>query len=262
VNLLGGRGGGRPSICSSIIDSTAIEVIVEDAIIPDAPTGSNDLERRAAVHRALGDVHRLAVVEALRLGDRAPSELAELTGLGTNLVAFHLEVLEAAGLIMRAASEGDRRRRYVRLQRDVLRLSGPVATIRADDVLFVCTANSARSQLAAALWERSTGRPAWSAGQQPADRVHPDVIAVAAARGLDLRGRRPRGYDQLETVPDLVVSVCDRAREAGLPFDVPSVHWSVPDPLGAGAGVDAVAQTYDELDTRIAWLAASRAAAA
>lgn len=218
------------------------------------------LERRAAVHRALGDTHRLAIVDALHLSDRAPSELARITGLGTNLVAFHLDVLEEAGLIERTTSEGDGRRRYVRLHHDVLRVAGPVGTIRADDVLFVCTANSARSQLAAALWERSTGRPARSAGQRPAPQVHPSAVAVSASHGLDLTGRRPQGYDSLDHTPDLIVSVCDRALEAGLPFDVPRLHWSIPDPVGGGPR--AVARAYDELEARITWLAARREVAA
>jgi ArsR family transcriptional regulator, arsenate/arsenite/antimonite-responsive transcriptional repressor / arsenate reductase (thioredoxin) len=255
---------------SSSIDSTIIDLSEKGAghhgrelvIIPGASgIGSHPagLERRASVHHALGDSHRLAIVDALHLSDLAPSELAALTGLGTNLVAFHLDVLEDVGLITRVISEGDRRRRYVSLHRDVLRAASPAVTIRADDVLFVCTANSARSQLAAALWERSTGLPARSAGRQPAGRVHPTAVGVAAAHGLDLTDRRPQGYDQLDSVPELVVSVCDRAREAGLPFQVPTLHWSVPDPVDAGP--DAVEDAYDELETRVAWLAASRAVA-
>jgi len=218
------------------------------------------LGRRAAVHRALGDEHRLAIVDALHLSDRSPSELTLVTGLGTNLVAFHLDVLEDAGLIERLSSEGDRRRRYVRLHHDVLRVAGPAGTIEAEDVLFVCTANSARSQLAAALWERCTALPARSAGRDPAARIHPEVVALAARRGLDLGDRRPQGYDTLGHAPDLVVSVCDRALEAGLPFEVPRLHWSVPDPVDGGPA--AVARAFEELEARVTWLAASRVGAA
>lgn len=228
------------------------------------PAGSADaaagLAARAAVHRALGDERRLAIVDALHLSDRAPSELARSTGLGSNLLAFHLDVLEDAGIVTRTISEGDRRRRYVRLHPDVLRAAGPEGTIRADDVLFVCSANSARSQLAAALWERASGRPARSAGHRPAQRVHPGAVEVAARHGLDLADRRPTGYDALDGIPDLVVSVCDRAREAGLPFEVPTLHWSVPDPVDGG--LEELARAYDELARRVAWLAASREVAA
>lgn len=222
----------------------------------DPPDPNELLERRAAVHRALGDRHRLAIVDALRLSDRAPSELAHLTGLGTNLVAFHLDVLEDAGVIERRISEGDRRRRYVRMHHDVLGVAGPVRPVQADDVLFVCTANSARSQLAAALWRRATDRPARSAGRHPAAQVHPCVVAIAEAHGLDLGDRRPQGYAALDHAPDLIVSVCDRALEAGLPFDVPRLHWSIPDPVDGGPG--AVTRAYDELQARVTWLAAGR----
>jgi ArsR family transcriptional regulator, arsenate/arsenite/antimonite-responsive transcriptional repressor / arsenate reductase (thioredoxin) len=218
------------------------------------------LERRAAVHRALGEPHRLTIVDALRLSDRSPSELCVRTGLGTNLVAFHLGVLEEAEVVERSPSEGDARRRYVRLHRDVLMALTPQPTLVANDVVFVCTANSARSQLAAALWRRRTGLGARSAGSEPARRVHPLAIATAAEHGLDLSTTVPRGYDDLATPPDLVVSVCDRAREGGLPFDVPALHWSVPDPVvGDRTAFDAA---FRELTGRIDVLAASRRDAA
>jgi ArsR family transcriptional regulator, arsenate/arsenite/antimonite-responsive transcriptional repressor / arsenate reductase (thioredoxin) len=218
------------------------------------------LERRAAVHRALGDPHRLTIVDALRVSDRSPSELAARTGLGTNLVAFHLGVLEEAEVVERGPSEGDARRRYVRLHRDVLTALTPQPTLVADDVVFVCTANSARSQLAAALWRRRTGLAARSAGSEPAQRVHPLAIAIAAEHGLDLTTMVPQGYDDLGTPPDLVVSVCDRAREGGLPFDVPALHWSVPDPVVGDR--TAFAAAFRELTGRIDVLAASRRDAA
>jgi ArsR family transcriptional regulator, arsenate/arsenite/antimonite-responsive transcriptional repressor / arsenate reductase (thioredoxin) len=218
------------------------------------------LDRRAAVHRALGDPHRLLIVDRLRLSDRSPSELASLTGLGSNLVAFHLGVLEEADVIERGPSEGDARRRYVHLHRDVLTALTPRPSLVADDVVFVCTANSARSQLAAALWERRTGMRARSAGRAPATAVHPLAVATAAEHGLDLAGAVPRGYEDLGPPPDLIVSVCDRAREGGLPFEVPALHWSVSDPVaGDRTAFDAA---LVELAARIDVLAASRQPAA
>jgi ArsR family transcriptional regulator, arsenate/arsenite/antimonite-responsive transcriptional repressor / arsenate reductase (thioredoxin) len=218
------------------------------------------LERRAAVHRALGDPHRLLIVDALRLSDRSPSELAARTGLGSNLVAFHLGVLEAAEIIERGPSEGDARRRYVHLHRDVITALTPHPSLRADDVVFVCTANSARSQLAAALWERRTGLRARSAGSTPAAAVHPLAVATASAHGLDLSTAVPRGYDDLGAPPDLLVSVCDRAREGRLPFDVPALHWSVPDPVSGDRR--AFEEAFGELAARIDVLASSRRPAA
>jgi ArsR family transcriptional regulator, arsenate/arsenite/antimonite-responsive transcriptional repressor / arsenate reductase (thioredoxin) len=224
--------------------------------LPDDPV----LTARAAAHHALADVHRLRLVDALQLSDRTPSQLAAKLGLGSNLLAFHLDVLESAGLIERARSEGDGRRRYVRLRPEAVALTAPSretrsARVRVDDVLFVCTANSARSQLAAALWERATGRPARSAGAAPAAAIHPLARDVAKAHGLELGGA-PQGYDAVTDVPDLVVSVCDRANEAGLPFDVPRLHWSIPDPVGRDRS--AVEAAYRELALRVDWLAAGR----
>jgi ArsR family transcriptional regulator, arsenate/arsenite/antimonite-responsive transcriptional repressor / arsenate reductase (thioredoxin) len=212
-----------------------------------------NVEQRAAMHHALGDTHRLAMVDALALSDRSPSDLATLTGLPTNLVAFHLDVLEDAGVITRHASEGDRRRRYVRLAPSAVRLAAASASARADHVLFVCTANSARSQLAAALWERATGRAAASAGTLPAARVHPLAIEVAVTHGLDLAGAAPQGYDEVGEEPDLIVSVCDRANETVVPFAAPRLHWSVPDPVTGGRADFEAA--FIELRDRIAHLA-------
>ena len=192
---------------------------------------------RAAVYRALGDPRRLRIVDALQLSDRSTGDLAALTGLATNLLAFHLDVLERAGVITRTVSEGDARRRYVSLAPAVLPLLGdpPALEPRPDDrVLFVCTANSARSQLAAGLWQARTGRPARSAGTQPARRVHPQAVAVAQRHGLDLTNATPVGYPELDIVPELLVSVCDRAHEGTHHLDVPRLHWSIPDPVPHG----------------------------
>lgn len=207
------------------------------------------------MHRALGDPHRLAVVDALQLGDRTPGELAELTGLSSNLLAFHLEVLEEVGLVARGRSEGDGRRRYVRLVATVPDVPASVAPGAARHVLFVCTRNASRSQLAAALWTARTGRPASSAGREPADRVDPTTVAVARAAGLDLAAAAPHGFDALDTTPDLVVTVCDRAGEADdLPFaDVPRLHWSVPDPVGRDRA--AVEAAHRDLASRVERLA-------
>src|SRR5690625_7798956 len=118
------------------------------------------LARRAELHRALGDERRLAIVDALRLSDRTPSELAVVTELPSNLLAFHLHTLEQAGVIDRSTSHGDARRRYVRLAAESPVELGAGPSVTAQRVLFVCTGNSARSQLAAGLRseERRVGK--------------------------------------------------------------------------------------------------------
>lgn len=214
----------------------------------------DDLEARAARHRALGEPHRLAVVDALRHRDLTPGALANVTGLPSNLLAFHLAALEDAGMVVRGRSEGDARRRYVRLTAAARRHPSPVRPPTGERVLFVCTHNASRSQLGAALWAARTGGDAWSAGRRPADEVDPTTVRVARARGLDLAGAQPRSYAQLQAAdgpaPDLVISVCDRAGEAEPPFgDVTRLHWSIPDPLGRGRA--AVEAAHDELASRI-----------
>jgi protein-tyrosine-phosphatase/DNA-binding HxlR family transcriptional regulator len=194
---------------------------------------NTDLVRRASVHAVLADVARLRIVDALLLGDASPSELAALTGQPSNLVAHHLGVLERHGLIARNRSEGDRRRSYVRLiDAGLDDLSLPTAHV-GDRVLFVCTANSARSQLAAALWRRFNRVPAVSAGTHPADRVDPRAIATATRHRLRLPRVRPRHIDDVRQDGDLVVSVCDQAHEQ-LERERRTrvqIHWSIPDPV-------------------------------
>ena len=214
---------------------------------------------RAAVHAALADPARLLITDALGGGDASPSELAALLGMPSNLLAHHLGVLEQAGLVSRRRSEGDRRRTYLRLVPGALDplAQPPAGTARR--VLFVCTANSARSHLAAALWRRASGIPAASAGTRPAAAIEPGAIAAAERHHLPLRRLRPRHLDQVRQDGDLVVTVCDLAREelGGLA----SVHWSVPDPVPTGdpGSFDA---TLADLGQRVGRLAPRLRAAA
>ncbi|MFO7548223.1 MAG: helix-turn-helix domain-containing protein [Acidimicrobiia bacterium] len=210
---------------------------------------SLDLLARAAVHGALGDPVRLAMVDDLAFSDRSPAELAERYAVTSNLLAHHLGVLERAGLIERYASSGDRRRRYVRLVHETLEGVGVgvgvgqgLATCR---MVFVCTHNSARSQLAAALWRQEAGGEAESAGTHPAERVHPGAVAAGARAGLDLSRARPRSLDELDLTGAQVVTVCDRAHEE-LDRGPDWWHWSTPDPAAAPSS-----EAFDEALDRI-----------
>ncbi|MGV8967553.1 MAG: helix-turn-helix domain-containing protein [Cellulomonas sp.] len=212
---------------------------------------SDELARRAAVHAALGEPARLAMVDALSLSDAAPSELQALVGLPSNLVAHHLKVLEHAGLVTRLRSEGDRRRTYLRLVPEALELSLPTA-FAAPRVVFVCTHNSARSQLAVALWRRSSTVPVASAGTRPAAAVHPGARATAKRHGLRLHGSLPRAVPDVVRPEDFVVTVCDSAHEElGA---AARLHWSVPDPVRVGSD-QAFDRTIDELTRRVGDLA-------
>jgi ArsR family transcriptional regulator, arsenate/arsenite/antimonite-responsive transcriptional repressor / arsenate reductase (thioredoxin) len=213
---------------------------------------TSDLARRAAVHAALADPARLAVTDTLLAGDASPSELAAILAMPSNLLAHHLHVLEQAGVITRRRSEGDRRRTYLRLVAGVL--DGPaVPPVRvASRVLFVCTANSARSHLAAALWRRASSVPAVSAGTRPGPAIDPGAIAAARRHRLPLPRLRPRHISQVQDDGDLVITVCDLAREE-LGRQA-AVHWSVPDPVPAGDAASFDAAVAD-LSSRVGRLA-------
>lgn len=209
------------------------------------------LEQRARRHAALGEPARLAIVDRLLLSDASPTELGRLVGLSSNLLAHHLALLEKAELITRIRSEADQRRTYVRLNPDALSGLGPVGLRRAKRVVFVCTANSARSPLAAALWARRSDLPATSAGTAPAGRVHPGAVAAAHRHDLVLAHTRTRRLDHVLRPGDLVVAVCDNAHERTSVRTDDWLHWAVPDPARTGteAAFDAaIGELSDRID--------------
>jgi ArsR family transcriptional regulator, arsenate/arsenite/antimonite-responsive transcriptional repressor / arsenate reductase (thioredoxin) len=193
---------------------------------------SSDLARRAAVHAALADPARLQITDTLLAGDASPSELAAMLAMPSNLLAHHLHVLEQARVITRRRSEGDRRRTYLQLVPGTLDSLAAPAARAALRVLFVCTANSARSHLAAALWRRASTVPAVSAGTRPAAAIDPGAIAAAQRHHLPLPRLRPRHIGDVRQQGDLVITVCDLAHEALA--EAAAVHWSIPDPVPAG----------------------------
>ncbi len=127
-------------------------------------------------------------------------------------------------------------------------------------VLVLCTGNSARSQIAEALFNlRGGGRfQAESAGSRPAARVHPLAVRVLAEQGIAWDGRTPRSMNGLERQSwDLVITVCDNAKEA-CPFfpGARMLHWGMPDPADVdgdeGRQLDAFRATFRALERRIA----------
>jgi protein-tyrosine-phosphatase len=216
--------------------------------------GDSSLRARARVHAALGDPARLAIVDALTLGDASPGEIGHDLGMPTNLIAHHLKVLQDAGLIVRTRSEGDRRRTYLQLRPDVLGRLTPPPPADADRVVFVCTHNSARSQLAAALWRDRVGGPVASAGTKPAARVHPRAIKVAHRHGLTLDPTATARVADVVHDGDLVIAVCDNAHEDLTSPVRPRLHWSVPDPVRIDTD-DAFETAYTDLAGRIDRLA-------
>jgi protein-tyrosine-phosphatase/DNA-binding transcriptional ArsR family regulator len=233
--------------------------------------------------RLLGDLAR---------SDRTVQELTGLVGQPQSLVSYHLGKLRDAHLVSARRSSADRRDAYYTV--DLTRLGrllaatgealhpglrlvplGPTrdrpraATAR---VLFLCTGNSARSQMAEALARARSGGlvEAHSAGSHP-KALHP--LAVRAMRdehGIDLDGHRPKHLSVFAQHRfDRVISLCDRVREVcpEFPGDPEAIHWSIPDPAAAGpadgddeASYPAFQQTAAELETRIRFLLADLSA--
>lgn len=218
---------------------------------------STEVERRAAKHAALSEPARLRIVDLLTLGDLSPTEIQVALSIKSNLVTHHLNTLESVGMVARSRSEADKRRSYVHLTDDALDGLTPGAVERADHVVFVCTANSARSQLAAALWEQQSTIPVTSGGTHPADCIDPGAIAAAKRHHLPLSAAHPRPLSDVLTGTDFVVTVCDNAHEeVGV---TSNLHWSIPDPVRVGTAA-AFDTTFTELQRRISELAPRLAA--
>lgn len=130
-------------------------------------------------------------------------------------------------------------------------------------VLVLCTGNSARSQIGEALLAtRGAARTprrveAASAGSRPAANVNPYAVETLRAHGIEWEGRTPKSIDDIGGERfDLVVTVCDNARDA-CPFFLGAaaqVHWGLPDPADEtepAAARRAFAETYDALAARV-----------
>lgn len=191
-------------------------------------------------------------MDLLTLGDLAPRELQDRLGMPSNLVAHYLSVLQREGMILRRRSEADRRRSYVHLVPGAFDQLGPSTSAAARRVLFVCTANSARSQLTAQLWAQRGPIPAASAGTHPAPAIAEGAIATAERHGLPLPGGAPQQFADVASDTDLVVTVCDAAHEE---LGGDALHWSIRDPVPSGtdAAFDAA---YEDLAARVDSLAA------
>src|ERR1700686_3197546 len=128
-------------------------------------------------------------------------------------------------------------------------------------VLFLCTGNSIRSQMAEGIANAFHGGEiqAVSAGSRPAGVVHPLAIHAMAEKGIDISGATSKSADQFLNEPfDVVVTVCDSAAD-----DCPTwpgakriEHWSIPDPItGTGDAMSRFRAVRDDLERRIATLA-------
>jgi arsenate reductase len=130
---------------------------------------------------------------------------------------------------------------------------------KAIKVLFVCTGNSARSQMAEGFARHFGGEQieAHSAGVEPS-RLNPVAVAVMQEKGIDISGHRSKAFDwDVARQMDVVVTVCGHANETCpvLPPEVKRLHWPLEDPVAA-KGTDAeIMATFrlvrDQVETRV-----------
>ncbi len=223
---------------------------------------------------------RWRLLGELARSDRAVHELTERVGEPQNLVSYHLGKLRDGRLVSARRSSADGRDTYygLDLQRFGSQLSATggalhpglrLAPPQRDEgrtgavrVLFLCTGNSARSQMAEALIRaQSAGAvTVMSAGSQPKP-IHPNAVRVMAEEyGLDLTGQTSKPLDVFTDQPfDWVISLCDRVREVcpEFPGRPEVIHWSLANP--ATGEPDHVTyllfqRTAADLATRIAFL--------
>jgi protein-tyrosine-phosphatase/DNA-binding transcriptional ArsR family regulator len=236
---------------------------------------------------------RWQLLGELACSDRMVHELTGLLGQPQSLVSYHLGKLRDARLVSARRSSADRRDAYysVDLTRvgEMLSATGGAlhpglrlvppdpSSVRSPaagaQVLFLCTGNSARSQMAEALARVRSGGlvEAHSAGSHP-KALHANAVRVMRdEHRIELAGQRSKHLSVFaEQRFDLVISLCDRVREVcpEFPGRPETIHWSIPDPAAGPAGGDGEAgypafqQVADELEARIGFLLAALAAPA
>jgi protein-tyrosine-phosphatase len=240
--------------------------------------------------RLVGDPLRWRLLTELARSDRHVQELTGLLDRPQNLVSYHLGKLRSAGLVSARRSSADARGTYYtvdlgrfgellaqtgRTVHPGLRLAPvpPLVPAAPTDkavarLLFLCTGNSARSQIAEALAvARSGGQvEAHSAGSRPKP-LHPNAVRVIRERGIEVGSRQPKhlsifAADQF----DYVITLCDKVREVcpEFPRHPGYIHWSIPDPAASGGNDDATLpafrDTAAEVDRRMTYLLARLAA--
>ncbi len=233
--------------------------------------------------RLAGHPLRWRLLSELARSDRRVGELCELADQRQSLVSYHLRQLRDGGLVSARRSLADRRDTYYILE--LVRCGELLATAGTSlhpgltsttgarggwghgstraRVLFLCTGNSARSQMAEALAEHMSDGAvrAASAGSHPKP-LHPDAVRVMGERGIDLAGHRSKHLGEFSGRRfDYVISLCDRVREIcpEFPGTPRTMHWSVRDPAREPGTDDhgtlpAFERTAAELETRVAFL--------
>lgn len=219
----------------------------------------------------------------LGASDRRVGELVSLLDRPQNVVSYHLAELRRAGVATARRSSADGRDVYYRA--DLTRFRDLIADATASpglplvpetiddlriagrpELLFLCTGNSARSQIAEAIAiHRSRGQLcAASAGSHP-KTLHPNAVRVLAEPGIDISDRSTKSLAQFTGRRfDRVVTLCDKVREVCPDFPgAVACHWSIPDPASSGTD-DAdsypnFVQVADDIEARVVLLLAELA---
>ena len=230
----------------------------------------------------VADPQRWMLLRELTLSDRRVGELSALLGRPQNLVSYHLGELRSGGLISARRSSADGRDTYYRIDlarcREMFVEAGialhpglrterlpPTPTTkpraRTPRVLFLCTGNSARSQIAEAMLEHRSAHTieARSAGSHPKP-LHPNAVRVMAERGIDIAGRPTKHVSRFARSRfDQIITLCDKVKEIcpDLPGHPTTAHWSMADP---SAGYDdtypSFVRTAGEIEERVEFLIA------
>lgn len=192
----------------------------------------DQLVARTAVYAALGEPIRLAIADSLQLTDLTPHDIVSRLDVRSNLLAHHLNVLQRAGLVERARSRGDGRRRYLRLSSSASQLGLEVPGITASRVVFACSGSGVRSQLAARMWSRRSRIPVAVATEPGGGMSEP---AIEITRLLDLWAVPVPEVATTGQPHDVIVTLCDVAREAGVGLPgtngtTTHLHWSMAEP--------------------------------
>ena len=249
------------------------------------PTAGVDEGSPPRFLRLAGHPLRWRLLSELARSDRRVGELCALAGRRQSLVSYHLRQLRDGGLVSMRRSAADGRDTYyvLDLARCRERLSSAGASLHPGLaptprpravrepgaapalVLFLCTGNSARSQIAEALAERlSDGAvSAASAGSHPKP-LHPNAVRVMRERGIDLTGHRSKHLSEFAAQHfDYVISLCDRVREVcpEFPGEPGLIHWSIPDPAREPGSDEETLPAFErvasELCTRVGLLIAA-----
>lgn len=233
------------------------------------------MERQApAVLKLLAHDLRWTLLQQLVRSDYRVAELVDQVGQPLNLVSYHLRLLRRAGLVRERRSTADERSFYYSLDLERMHTFYLEAASSlhpglgkeitpgnqehwhfqdpAPSLLFLCTSNSARSQMAEAFVHHlGKGQiQVFSAGSHPAQAVNPLAIRTLAQWSIQMHQSAPKHLDLFAGQSfDCVITLCDRVREEcpswqGSP---PMVHWSLPDPSAVEGSEAERQQVFDQL---------------